>query len=112
MRSPRVSGGVSHGMLRLEPPLLANCDRLSLWSSTVSGSESDLVLVARVKTDPAAFGQLYERYVVKIYNYVYYRTGNHHDAEEFALLVESILRNDYLNGENIRLDGALRFPPK
>ena len=32
--------------------------------------------------------------------------------EEFALLVESILRNDYLNGENIRLDGALRFPPK
>jgi len=32
--------------------------------------------------------------------------------EEFALLVESIVRNNYLNGENIRLDGALRFPPK
>ncbi|MDQ2677759.1 MAG: SDR family NAD(P)-dependent oxidoreductase [Actinomycetota bacterium] len=32
--------------------------------------------------------------------------------EEFAQLVESIVRNDYLNGENIRLDGALRFPPK
>jgi NAD(P)-dependent dehydrogenase (short-subunit alcohol dehydrogenase family) len=32
--------------------------------------------------------------------------------DEFALLVESIVRNDYLNGENIRLDGALRFPPK
>jgi NAD(P)-dependent dehydrogenase (short-subunit alcohol dehydrogenase family) len=32
--------------------------------------------------------------------------------EEFAQLVESILRNPYLNGENIRLDGALRFPPK
>jgi NAD(P)-dependent dehydrogenase (short-subunit alcohol dehydrogenase family) len=31
--------------------------------------------------------------------------------EEFALLVESIARNPYLNGENIRLDGALRFPP-
>ena len=31
---------------------------------------------------------------------------------EFAQLVESIIRNDYLNGENIRLDGALRFPPK
>jgi NAD(P)-dependent dehydrogenase (short-subunit alcohol dehydrogenase family) len=31
---------------------------------------------------------------------------------EFALLVEAIVRNDYLNGENIRLDGALRFPPK
>jgi NAD(P)-dependent dehydrogenase (short-subunit alcohol dehydrogenase family) len=32
--------------------------------------------------------------------------------EEFALLVESIARIPYLNGENIRLDGALRFPPK
>jgi NAD(P)-dependent dehydrogenase (short-subunit alcohol dehydrogenase family) len=32
--------------------------------------------------------------------------------EEFAPLVESITRNPYLNGENIRLDGALRFPPK
>ena len=32
--------------------------------------------------------------------------------DEFALLVESIIRNDYLNGENFRLDGALRFPAK
>jgi len=32
--------------------------------------------------------------------------------DEFALLVESIATNPYLNGENIRLDGALRFPPK
>jgi NAD(P)-dependent dehydrogenase (short-subunit alcohol dehydrogenase family) len=31
---------------------------------------------------------------------------------EFALLVEAIARNPYLNGENIRLDGALRFGPK
>jgi len=34
------------------------------------------------------------------------------EPEEFALLVESIVTNPYLNGENIRLDGALRFPPK
>jgi NAD(P)-dependent dehydrogenase (short-subunit alcohol dehydrogenase family) len=32
--------------------------------------------------------------------------------DEFAQLVEAIASNDYLNGENIRLDGALRFPPK
>jgi len=31
--------------------------------------------------------------------------------EEFAILVESIISNPYLNGENIRLDGALRFTP-
>jgi len=34
------------------------------------------------------------------------------EPEEFAHLVESIVTNPYLNGENIRLDGALRFPPK
>ncbi|CAO5160499.1 Uncharacterized oxidoreductase Rv1144 [Frankia sp. AiPs1] len=32
--------------------------------------------------------------------------------EEFALLVEMIVRNPYLNGENIRLDAAQRFPPR
>ncbi len=32
--------------------------------------------------------------------------------EEFALMVESIVRNSYLNGENIRLDGGLRFTAK
>lgn len=34
------------------------------------------------------------------------------EPDEFAQLVESIVVNPYLNGENIRLDGALRFPPK
>jgi NAD(P)-dependent dehydrogenase (short-subunit alcohol dehydrogenase family) len=32
--------------------------------------------------------------------------------EEFSLAVEMIARNSYLNGEVIRLDAALRFPPK
>ncbi len=50
----------------------------------MSEPDSDLNLVARVKTDPAAFGQLYERYIARIYNYVYYRTGNHHDAEDLT----------------------------
>jgi NAD(P)-dependent dehydrogenase (short-subunit alcohol dehydrogenase family) len=31
---------------------------------------------------------------------------------EFALLIEAIIRNPYLNGENIRLDAAQRFPAK
>lgn len=34
------------------------------------------------------------------------------EPEEFGLLVEQIVTNPYLNGENVRLDGALRFPPK
>jgi RNA polymerase sigma-70 factor (ECF subfamily) len=46
--------------------------------------ESDSALIARAKEDPKAFGLLYERYVDRIYNYVYYRTGNHQDAEDLT----------------------------
>ncbi len=50
----------------------------------MSEPESDLDLVKRAKKDPAVFGLLYERYVTRIYNYVYYRVGNHHDAEDLT----------------------------
>jgi NAD(P)-dependent dehydrogenase (short-subunit alcohol dehydrogenase family) len=33
-------------------------------------------------------------------------------ADEYAQLAVAIAENDYLNGEVIRLDGALRFPPR
>jgi len=33
-------------------------------------------------------------------------------SPEYAALVQHICENDYLNGEVVRLDGALRFPPK
>lgn len=41
-------------------------------------------LIERAKTDKEAFGQLYERYVERIYKYVYYRTGNVADAEDLT----------------------------
>ncbi|MBN1312420.1 MAG: sigma-70 family RNA polymerase sigma factor [Anaerolineae bacterium] len=44
-------------------------------------------LVERAKTDPEAFGEIYERYVTRIYNYIYYRTGNHQDAEDVTARV-------------------------
>jgi RNA polymerase sigma-70 factor, ECF subfamily len=44
-------------------------------------------LVEQAKTDPEAFGQLYELYVDKIYTYIYYRLGNHHDAEDLTAKV-------------------------
>jgi RNA polymerase sigma-70 factor (ECF subfamily) len=47
--------------------------------------DSDLVLLAR--TDQLAFGELYERYVKKIFSYIYYRTGNTHDAEDLTARV-------------------------
>ncbi len=50
----------------------------------MTSQQDDIELVARTKTDPAAFGLLYERYVGRIYNYVYYRTGDHHEAEDLT----------------------------
>lgn len=50
-------------------------------------SPDDLQLVRRAATDPEAFGTLYERHVRRIYSYVYYRTGNHHDAEDLTARV-------------------------
>lgn len=44
----------------------------------------DTELVILAKDHSEAFGVLYERYVEKIYKYIYYRTGNHHDAEDLA----------------------------
>lgn len=47
-------------------------------------NESDTILIARAGEDPEAFGALYERYVARIYRYVYYRTGSRQDAEDLT----------------------------
>ena len=41
-------------------------------------------LIEQARQDPVAFGLLYERYVQRIYNYIYHRVGNHHDAEDLT----------------------------
>ena len=47
----------------------------------------DEVLQRAARGDRDAFGQLYEQYVERIFNYVYYRTGNLHDAEDLTARV-------------------------
>lgn len=47
----------------------------------------DVILSRAIQGDQDSFGAIYERYVSKIYNYVYYRTGNHHDAEDLTARV-------------------------
>jgi RNA polymerase sigma-70 factor (ECF subfamily) len=47
-------------------------------------TEDDAVLIERARSDPEAFGDLYERYVGRIYSYIYHRTGNAADAEDLA----------------------------
>ena len=47
----------------------------------------DDVLTRAADGDRDAFGLLYERYIYRIFNYVYYRTGNLHDAEDLTARV-------------------------
>jgi len=47
----------------------------------------DLALAQLAGSNTEAFGELYSRHVNRIYNYIYYRTGNHHDAEDLTARV-------------------------
>ncbi|HSN75658.1 MAG TPA: sigma-70 family RNA polymerase sigma factor [Anaerolineae bacterium] len=46
--------------------------------------DAEAELIEQAKEDPVAFGVLYERYVDRIYTYIYYRTGNQQDAEDLT----------------------------
>jgi RNA polymerase sigma-70 factor, ECF subfamily len=49
--------------------------------------ETEEELIARAGHDADAFGELYERYVERIYNYIYYRTRDVHEAEDLTARV-------------------------
>lgn len=50
----------------------------------MSDKQEQNTLAQAVDGDREAFGMLYGRYVNQIYNYIYYRTGNAHDAEDLT----------------------------
>ncbi len=47
-------------------------------------SENEAALVERARIEPGAFGQLYERYIDRVYSYIYHRVGNAQDAEDLT----------------------------
>jgi RNA polymerase sigma-70 factor (ECF subfamily) len=51
-------------------------------------SLSDEVVIQLVSEgNNEAFGVIYQRYITAIYNYIYYRNGNPHDAEDLTARV-------------------------
>lgn len=50
-------------------------------------SESEESLIERAKSDAEAFGELYEQYVDRVYNYIFYRIGDTHEAEDLTARV-------------------------
>jgi len=49
--------------------------------------QNERLLIEQAKADKQAFGKLYELHVDRIYNYIYYRTGNSGDAEDLTARV-------------------------
>ena len=48
-----------------------------------SGSVKPLLERAK-EYDPDALAEVYDQYAPRIYNYIYYRVGNQHDAEDLT----------------------------
>ncbi len=50
----------------------------------MSRNQDERDLILRAKEDPEAFGELYEKYVDRIYNYLYRHTSNRVEAEDLT----------------------------
>jgi RNA polymerase sigma-70 factor, ECF subfamily len=57
-----------------------------------TGLEGETALVEAARRDPAAFSELYRRYVTPVYRYLYKRLGNAKDAEDLTsqVLMEAL----------------------
>ena len=58
---------------------------IRLTSEMIGINESDeLKIIKTARQDPKVFGELYKRYVEKIFRYLYSRIGNRHEAEDIT----------------------------
>ena len=48
------------------------------------GPDAESTLIERARREPEAFGELYRRYVERIYRYHYRHVGNHAEAEDLT----------------------------
>lgn len=70
--------------------------------TTQSLLDEERLLVERAQQDPAAFGEIYERYYRRLYAYTYGRTHNPEDAEDivsntFLQAMEGLGRYEWRN---------------
>jgi RNA polymerase sigma-70 factor (ECF subfamily) len=53
----------------------------------INDLSEEVALINDARTNPESFGLLYEKYVGKIYNYIYFKVGNNDDAEDLTAKV-------------------------
>lgn len=69
---------------RSDLEMLAGLDAAPNEEAQLELGEDDAALIEQAKQDSSAFGVLYERYVDRIYAYVYHRVGNMQEAEDLT----------------------------
>jgi len=74
--------------------IFSNAGRIVELAKTM---QDDEILSLAAQGDRDAFGMLYERYVDRIFNYIYYRTGNVNDAEDLTARVFQRAMNHIIN---------------
>jgi NAD(P)-dependent dehydrogenase (short-subunit alcohol dehydrogenase family) len=89
------------GVAGMTLPLARDLARHSVRVVTIAPGPMDTPMLARLRDDIRASLEAQVPYPSRL--------GR---AEEYAALVKHIVENDYLNGEVIRLDGALRMGPR
>lgn len=70
-------------MAKLNQPDGVYHDEEHLYPAMDALSEEDVIARAAIG-DAESFSWLYARYLGRIYNYIYYRTGNPHEAEDLT----------------------------
>ncbi|HAJ36218.1 MAG TPA: hypothetical protein DCL15_11040 [Chloroflexi bacterium] len=85
---PRVPVEVDADAVQTSPDAGAAASSLDAATpaavTPATDAEEEAALVERARTNPEAFGQLYELYVERVYSYIYHRVGNVQDTEDLT----------------------------
>jgi RNA polymerase sigma-70 factor (ECF subfamily) len=90
LRERSFLGGRLFDAFRPAPaePQPSEVEPIDVPAATESLSQEEIraeaLLVEAARREPAAFGVLYERYVDRIYGYIYHRVGNVQEAEDLT----------------------------
>jgi RNA polymerase sigma-70 factor, ECF subfamily len=71
----------------MQSPTISSPRAIKAVSEAPLSSSDEAALLAAARSDPAAFAELYRRYVTRVYRYLYSHVGQSDDAEDLTAQV-------------------------